>query len=212
MRALIGIAAALAALPLVSASAQDISAPGTVAHRAARTGFPERVGDFRRTHVLRYDQQGEDLSANYDLIRDDGRMRLSIYIYPAPAAEPAARTQACRAELDEVAQSITRQHGGAEQLESGEAPAVPGSAPGLRLRSVHRIRIALRNPKPEDVRSETRLFCYIDGGWQVKYRISSNADFEVGNAIDTFIRLGPWPGRQPGEVVLRSHHRSGVLG
>jgi hypothetical protein len=199
MKAWIAAAALLLSAPL--AAQQDITAAGPVAHRSAGTSFPERVGDLERAQVVRYGEN--DISANYDLQRGADRLRLSVYVYPAPAVPAAERAAACRAEMDMVGQSIARHHPGAEPIESGEAAAMPGTAPALRLRTVHNIELALRNPKPEAVRSEARLYCFVAGNWLVKYRASSNAGFDVGPIIDDFVRLGPWPGRRPGEIAFR---------
>jgi hypothetical protein len=102
--------------------------------------------------------------------------------------------------IDEV---IARQYAGSERTASGEAPDMPGTEAGLRLRSLYRFPMRFRGPQEEPVRSEARLYCYVEGNWQVKYRISSNADFDVEAAVDPFIRASPWPGRGPGAIVLR---------
>ena len=68
---------------------------------------------------------------------------------------------------------------------------------------MHRIRSSFLTQRDEELRSESILYCYVGGDWLVKYRASSNAGFEVGAIIDEFIRLGPWPGRRPGEIALR---------
>ncbi|MEA3013819.1 MAG: hypothetical protein QOD42_2364 [Sphingomonadales bacterium] len=84
-----------------------------------------------------------------------------------------------------------------------EAAALPGTEPGLRFRSVHRVRMAIRGAEPEDVRRESRLYCHVGGDWLVKYYASSNAAFDVGDAIEAFIRDGPWPGRGAGGIAMR---------
>jgi hypothetical protein len=200
MRAWIAALALLFAAP-AAAQIQDVSRPGTVAHPAARTGFPEQVGEFRRAHVLRYGEN--NLSANYDLRRGSDFVRLSIYIYPSWPAADDRRAATCREEMAATDAAIARQHPGGERTESGEAPALPGTEAGLRLRSLHRIPLRLRGPEPEPVRSESRLYCYVDGNWQVKYRISSNLDFDVAAAIDAFVRDGPWPNRGPAAIAMR---------
>jgi hypothetical protein len=195
------IALLLAAPAFAAAQPQDISAPGTVAHAAARAGFPERVGDFRRVHVLRYDE--DDISANYDLRRGEDFIRISVYIYPAPPVPRAQHAALCEEHMAGVTDVIMRQYPGAEVTEIGAAAAIAGTEEGLRLRAVHRIRIPLRGPAPEETRTESRLYCYVEGDWLVKYRVSSNADFDVDSLIDDFIRIGPWPGRGAGGIALR---------
>lgn len=207
MRVLIRIAEALAALPLVPAAAQQaITAPGTIAHRPAETGFPETVGEFRRSGVTRYDAEGRDMGANYNLIRPGGRVVLTIYIYPAPSVVAApgsnataavARAQLCRREFAGVHQAITAQYGNGTLVEEGQAPAKAGVGPELSLRSVHRIRTRF-DDRVQDLRSETDLYCYVGGEWLVKYRISTPQAVDAEGAVESFIRAGPWPGRRLG--------------
>lgn len=200
MKAWIAAAALLFAAPL-AAQPQDVTAPGPVAHRDAGTSFPERVGALQRGQVILYGEG--DLSANYDLERGADRLRLSVYIYPAPPVPRAQRAASCRMQMEVVAQSIAIQHGGATPIEQGAAPAAGGAEPDLGLRSVHRIRSAFLTQRNEELRSESILYCYVGGDWLVKYRATSTAGFETGAIIDEFIRLGPWPGRRPGEIALR---------
>jgi hypothetical protein len=202
MKAWFAAVAFLLAMPAPAlAQPQDISAPGTVPHAAARTGFPEQVGALSRSHVLRYGP--DDLSANYNLRRGDDFLRLSVYIYPAPRVPRAEREAACRAVMAGIGGEIGQLHPGAERTESGVAAALPGTEPGLRLRSVHRLRMALRSRTPEDVRRESRLYCYVGGDWLVKYYASSNAGFDVEEAIEAFIGDSPWPGRGAGSIAMR---------
>jgi len=199
MKAYIGIAAALLALASAPAAArEDITAPGTVAHRAAGTGFPERVGDFRRANVIQFDDRGLDISANYDLDRPGGRVRLSVYIYPAPPVPAGQRRETYGQILGFVAEAIEQQDGGATLLEDGPAPGVPGVDPGLGLRSVHQIRADFGNGV-EPLRSESDLYCYVGGDWLVKFRASSPVGYDASRDIEAFIRLSPWPGRAMGE-------------
>lgn len=201
MKAWIAAIALLLAGP-AAAQPQDISAPGTVSHVAARAGFPERVGRFERGQVLRFAER--DLGANYDYRSGEDFIRLSVYIYPAPAVSRGQRTSVCEQIMSGVSGAIVQQYDGARMNESGAAPALPGVEPGLGLRTVHSIRVNLRGG-PEDARSESRLYCFVGGDWLVKYRVSSNAGtgLDVGALIDDFIRDGPWPGRGAGAIALR---------
>ncbi len=195
------VALLLAAPAPAVAQPQDINAPGTVPHAAARAGFPEQVGAFRRSHVLRYGQ--DDIGANYNLRRGDDFLRLSVYIYPAPRVPRRERTAACQEVMAGIGREIDLLHPGAQRTESGEPAALPGTEPGLRLRSVHRLRMTMRSHTPEEVRRESRVYCYVGGDWLVKYYASSNAAFDVEEAIEAFVRDSPWPGRGPGSIAMR---------
>ena len=149
MKAWFAAVAFLLATPAL-AQPQDISAPGIVPHAAAHAGFPEQVGAFRRSHVLRY--APDDISANYNLRRGDDFLRLSIYIYPAPPVPRERREAACREVMSSIGAEIGQRYPDAERTKSGAAAALPGTEPGLRLRSVHRLQMALRGDAPEEVR------------------------------------------------------------
>lgn len=207
MTLMIRIAAALLAAPVAPAAAQQsIEAPGTVAHAAAATGFPERVGEFRRTSVTRFDEAGRDISASYNWYPPGGRVLATVYIYPAPPASPDARAGQCRAHFEQVQQAVTSHAEDARVVERGVAPAMAGAEPGLGHRSVLRFRTMFGSDL-QDVHSEARLYCYVGGDWMVKYRATWNASLDIADALDAFVRAGPWPGRHvadPAEVAAAS--------
>ena len=203
MKAGFWILAVLAALPLAPAAAQQsLERPGTVSHRRADAHFAERVGEFQRTSVVQYDRDGHDISASYELVRDDGRLVLTVYVYPAstvtnvPGADSAesARAILCNREFLNVRQVIGQQYGGAAMTDEGEAPAIAGVEPGLSHRSVYRLRAPF-DGEVRDLRSEVDLYCFVERRWLVKYRATSNEGFDAESEIERFIRDGPWPGR-----------------
>lgn len=198
---------AFALAPAASAQPRSIDRPGTIPHRAANTYFPERIGEFERSEMIQYDETGADLSASYNLVRGEDRLLISVYLYPAPRlasapelnrSEDVARAHMCRQLMTDVGRVIETQpqYRDARRIENGIAFAVAGMGPGLNLRTVHSFT-GLFSGRDQAVRSETNLYCYVGGRWLVKYRASSNAGFDVRDAIDRFIRTGPWPGRNP---------------
>lgn len=192
MRIIALLAGLLAAAP-VSAQ-QVLSDRGPVAHGSANTSFPVTIGAFRRTQVIVYEADRSDMSANYSLALEGGRMNASVYIYPSPPGSD--RAAACRTEFEGVGQSIGQFHPGARLMESGRAPPVAGLAPDLSLRSVHQIRVAFDNER-RDVRSESRLYCFVGGRWQVKYRITASVPYPP-EILERLIAEGPWPDRATG--------------
>ena len=187
-------AALLAALPLSVAAQERIDTPGTYVHDAARTAFPERVGDFQRTHIYRYDPEGANVSASYSLTSGDGRLHLTVYVYPSPRVPGLAPAEACSREFEESRAIIARQNEDAERIEDGAAPAADGTS---GRRSVFRFT-TLFDGEQQPVRSEIDLYCHVGGEWQVKYRATSPVALDPAAAIEAFIRTGPWPGRAPG--------------
>ena len=66
MKARFWFLAALASLASAPAAAQKpLDQPGTVSHSRADAHFAEQVGEFRRTSVVQYDEDGHDISASY---------------------------------------------------------------------------------------------------------------------------------------------------
>ncbi|MGZ8359532.1 MAG: hypothetical protein ACXWUX_03335 [Allosphingosinicella sp.] len=186
-----------------AAAQRDITEPGTTYHRAAGAAFPERVGDFERLRVTQFDAAGHDIGASYRLVRPGGQMVMTIYIYPAaqvaaapgsPEAAETARAQLCGREFEQVGLAIRSQYEDAEMTEDGAAPAVAGVPPRLALRQVYRMTAPF-DDRPQPVRSEADLYCYVGGEWLVKYRATSQSGLDAADAIERFIRDGPWPGR-----------------
>lgn len=197
------IAGAVLALlvPAVAAAQERIETPGTIDHPRAGTGFPERIGEFRRVNATSFDKSGDNLGASYDLARPGGRLLISIYIYPAASFQQETgsaetdRAVLCRQEFQAVRQAIEQAQQNPVVVEPGPAAAVPGTEAQLSHRVVYRFRTRL-GEEVREVRSEARLYCHV-GGWQVKYRATAPVELDANAAIDTFIRLGPWPGRAP---------------
>ena len=205
-------AAFLFAVALTPAAAQqNIERPGPIAHGAAATSFPEQVEGFRRVAATQFDERGENIGVTYETASDADRVRLSVYVYPSVplnggAGDDRARAQNCRTEFEGVGAALTQvpQYRDVRRIDAGEAPAVEGVGRGLGLHSVHSFSSDFLGADQE-IRSETYLYCYVEGRWQVKYRISAPAGHDLRPAIESFIRTGPWPGRNPapGETVMR---------
>jgi hypothetical protein len=193
MKRLLLICIALAAVPAPVAAQQRIDRPGTWVHEAAGTGFPERVGDFQRTNVYVYDQAGANASASYSLAGVDGRLHLTVYVYPSPRVPGQDPAESCRREYEESRAIIANQNDGAERIEDGAAPPAEGTS---GRRSVYSFTTRY-DGQEQAVRSEIDLYCHVGGEWQVKYRATSPAAFDASAEIETFIRTGPWPGRSP---------------
>jgi len=179
---------------IVSAPAtaqQRITEDGPVRHGSADAVFPVSVGQFRRVSVVAYRPDRTDMSAGYSMPLDGGRLIVTVYIYPSVTG--GDRADNCRREFEGVGQAIAQAYGGARLIENGAAPAIAGTEPGLSLRSVHEARVPI-DGRQSDIRSESRLYCYVAGRWQVKYRASANADY-APEVLERFIAEGPWPGR-----------------
>jgi hypothetical protein len=132
----------------------------------------------------------------------EGRLLISVYIYPAPpAAAAAAREQACRDEFDSVNQSIAENHEDARPVEQGDAALVDQVPASLSHRSIFRYA-GYFDDHVQTVGSEAHLYCYVGGNWFVKYRVTSPEAVTMRGPVETFIRTRPWPGRGASELTV----------
>lgn len=190
--ALAMFAAAAAAQP--AAAQQPVVIEGAYVHGPARAVYPTAVGAFRRSDVFRYDQEGKDVSASYNLATPQGRLLITVYIYPAAPAPAAERPGRCDEEFASVKAAISSQHGDAAPVATGAAWPVPGVEAGLGHRAAYRFSTRFGG-QVQEIRSEAHLYCYVGGDWLVKYRVSAPVAVETRPAVEAFIREGPWPGR-----------------
>lgn len=183
-----------------AAAQYRVETRGPYVHREAQAVFPLRVGDFRRSEVLRYDEDGRDVSASYNLAAPEGRLLITVYIYPAAAAPAGERAGKCEREFQTAKGAIRNKFGAVPPLEEGAALAVPGTRRELSHRAAYRLTLPF-DSKMQPVRSEAHLYCYVGGDWFVKYRVSAPLSVTAHQAVEAFIRTGPWPGRSSPETI-----------
>jgi hypothetical protein len=192
--ALLAMGAFVPAQTALAQGPQPIEQVGTYFHRDTDTAFPERVGDYQRTTVYRYDAEAKDVSVSYQRIGPEGRLVLTMYVYPSRAV-PGPRESFCRQLFQMTGQVIAMQHSGATRLETGAAPAASGAEPSLSHKSAYAFR-TMFDGEERDVRSELYLYCFVGGDWLVKYRMTAPTSVDSADAVAEFIRSGPWPGRR----------------
>lgn len=183
------------ALAAPAAAQKEIAEPGPYLHQGSGTVFPLKVGGFVRLRVVQYDAEGKDVSAGYDLVTPGGRVTLTEYVYPAPAAADAkAREAACTGLFEGAVQAISERHPTFRKAPGSDPVAVDGTEPALRHRAIYTYRTRFHGTE-QPVRSQLDLYCYIAGDWLVKYRVTAPESVNGAAAVDAFIRTGPWPGR-----------------
>ncbi len=194
------LAALLAALSAVPANAQPqrIDGPGPMAHEAAATTFPERIGAFRRTSVVRYGSNGQDLSAGYNLVRGGTQVAITIYIYPALLG--GNRVDACRREFDMTRRAIASIQQGVRPGAAVTPRLVNGADPALSHRATFTFTADFAGTV-QPVTSQLDLYCFVRDAWTVKVRATAPAGHDVDAIVTEFIDAGPWPGRAPAERV-----------
>jgi hypothetical protein len=194
-KTLLLVALAGSAIGWAPISAQrEVTVEGDYVHGPAHAVYPLRVGDFRRSQILQYDERGEDVGASYNLATPEGRLLITVYIYPAAPAVASAREGRCDEEFAAVNSAISSQHDNAQPLEEGAALPVGGVDASLTHRSAYRFSSPFGD-RVQEIRSEAHLYCYVGGGWLVKYRVSAPVAVKTRRPVEAFIRNGPWPGR-----------------
>lgn len=194
----------LAAIGFQPADAQDpIESSGPYLHRAAGAVFPVQIGDFRRAQILRYDEGGRDISASYNLATPQGRLLITVYIYPAAEAARGKRTKLCEQGFESATEAIRKQYGSGASIEEGRPHEAPGTHKRLRHRATYRVDMKF-DGELRPVRTEAHLYCYVGGDWFVKCRVSAPMAVTAPVAVGAFIRSGPWPGPGSAETVARA--------
>lgn len=179
-----------------AAAQQELTGRGPIPHAAAGTTFPVAIGDFRRGRVVQFDAEGRDLSAGYELATPEGRITLTVYLYPPRDRGEADQAMKCRREFDANVQEIsgvplyTNMAQGAET----RARTMPGTGPDLSHATSFRFRVRF-DGQEQAVQSFYRLYCFVGGDWMVKFRATGPDGAAVEEAVDRFIPLSPWPGR-----------------
>jgi hypothetical protein len=189
---LLALAAATAWQPVVAQ--REVATDQPYVHGPARALFPLRVGGFRRSEIYQYDPAGADVSASYNLATPQGRLLITVYIYPAAPAAAAARSALCDREFGAANAAISSQHDNVAPAEQDSGLPMEGADSRLRHRSLFRFSSPF-DDKVQELRSEVHLYCYVGGDWLVKYRVSAPAAVATRGPVEAFIREGPWPGR-----------------
>lgn len=190
----------------------EVAVQGRYVHAGSGLAFPAdgtaAGARFTRITITQFDSKGEDVSANYDVPTPSGRMRISAYVYPSPAAfflvgedlidasggtisTPDLRTKLCRQEMEWRKQELLTLHPAARLIREGavEAPHNSTSVPGNI--AVYETDDFINN-KSGPVRSEIHIFCYVEGIWIVKYRVTPVQDGTSEAVLADFMRQVPW--------------------
>jgi len=190
----LAFAALAAGLPAAAHAQGDLTVTGPYTHSAAKAVYPTQVGAFVRSNVHQFDAEGRDISASYNLRTPEGRLLVTVYIYPAPkAADAAARARACDTEFGAVKTAIANRNAGAQPLNETAPVAMAGVPASLSHSAAYRYTGRF-DAREQEVRSEAHVYCYAGGDWFVKYRVSAPVAVKT-DALPAFIRNGPWPGR-----------------
>lgn len=180
--------AAFGMMLAVPAAAQtDLPQPdGPWLHPAAGVPFPEMLGGLERIRIVSYDDDSTNASVGYNGGDANGRLILTIYVYPS-------RDENCAQEFANSVAPIANYQGSALVFE--RMAAAPD---GKRQASARHSRYiipagAIRDDLPRMV-SDAYLFCSPDQQWFVKYRASWTGSAETFPDVMQLISGIAWPG------------------
>lgn len=186
--------------PRYLAQPEVIKAEGTYTHAASGMIFPSRVGNFWRSNVIRYDTEGLDLSAGYDLVTIAGSIAATVYVYPAPSlisigsppnVVAAARTRQAQNEFEARKREIMRFRPGVILVQEGETTLQQSNATYSGKMATFEYEEVFAGRR-QLLRSHLYLFCFAGGKWVIKYRFTHPRFFDGTREIDEFMRNLPW--------------------
>ena len=103
-----------------ASAAETIRTPGTFVHEFSHFSFPTNVGIAVRVSLDKYDKEGRDVSAGYNL--SSRQMAVTVFVYPAPknfAPLPQERIESVseaivKRHFEQVKQDVQRKHSNAQ--------------------------------------------------------------------------------------------------
>jgi hypothetical protein len=182
---------------------EDIDVMGPYTQAASGMLFPERVLDFERTGVARYNSEGTEESVDYVLDEAGRQAAITVYVYPAPVEILGAL--AGNLSGDELADALYMV---SEQLFADEEQAIVDLHPGAQVRDEGDTALLKQGDnwpgnyaefrynedvfgKVQRVDSKLYLFPLVGGRWMVKYRLTAPAGSGAEEA-ERFVRALDW--------------------
>ena len=182
---------------------ERLAVHGDFVHSASNIIMPEKIGEFRRDLIFRYDTAGLDVSAGYGLIGPDHHIVATVYVYPAPplisiGSPPdvvaSARAHLAQGEFERRKQEIEQAHPGAVLIEQQETAEAKGGQLYPGEQAVFEYVAAFGGPAMQ-VQSRLYLFCYIDGKWAIEYRFTYPKGENAEQEIKQFMKDWNWYGQ-----------------
>lgn len=179
---------------------QVIFADGAYTHEQSGMTFPLAVGDFRRILVERYDQDGLDLSAGYDLYLRQQKIAATVYVYPAPplvsigsppGTVASTRAFLAKSEFEARKHEVLQPRPGARLIEDTEISVPIGGTVRVGRMATFEYEDQFAGRR-QSLRSHLCMFNYVGGTWALKYRITYPASLEATHEIDTLLQGVPW--------------------
>jgi hypothetical protein len=181
---------------------RKIICQGAYVHAGSQIVMPEEVTGYRRVAVLRYDNDGLDISAGYDLVNSSNHVAATVYVYPGPSmiaiGSPLEVVTGTKAELTEQEfakrkQEIAQAHPGARLMDQGDIQRTEKGQmyTGRFAEFQFDTEFAFSQTT---VRSRLYVFCFVGGKWAVEYRFTYPKSENADEAIQKFIDNWHWFG------------------
>ncbi len=197
MKKIVLVTAALTAFIAAEAAAQfqEITEPGPFRHVGSNTIFPEQVGAYQRSKVVKLeDPAGENVAVGYEGKTPGGPVLLMEFVYPPQGVRPS-RESNCQADFDASMAAIDK-YADARKLSESTPPSMAGVPAGLSHQASYTFSAEFRG-KPVTLQTDVVIYCYVAANWFVKYRATSPVGTDLRASLNQFITAtGPWPGRK----------------
>lgn len=172
------------------------ASPGTDVETYVHSGtgfrFPALVGEFRRAQIDKYNSEETDVGVGYNLYSAEKQIAVTVFVYPAPPAQGAARAAACEDQFRSVKSDIEKAHAGARLVEETSAPSPMPDRAETGLKAIYRFSGVFAGVE-QPLQSEADLFCYVSGPWFIAYRTTAPANLDYRPDLAGLERRLTWP-------------------
>lgn len=195
------VSALVAAMMLMgtAAVAQDHS-HDVVVHNGTGFRFPPSVDGFNRVSMQFFNEAATDISVAYASLTPGSPVTVTVYVTPAPsvdltgsnAATEAAQAKACGDQFNALDTRFKKLHPDARQLVLGDVRAPSPAFQGVGRQVVYDYEDMFYGQK-QTLRSETDLYCYVNGDWSVAYRTVAPVSVDYAPKLAVFLQGLKWP-------------------
>ena len=179
---------------------EELAVHGAYLHKGSNIKLPESVGVFQREMLTRYDANGLDVSAGYDLVTPSNHIAATVYVYPAPrlvsiGSPPdviaEAKAHLAESEFERRQREIHQVHPDAMLIEQHDTVRTEDGLSYPGKMAIYEYEDLFAGSR-QILRSELYVFCYIGGKWAVEYRITRPKAEQADQQIQQFIDNWNW--------------------
>ena len=157
-------------------------------HEASNTTFPVRLVDAERINVATYfDGEGRDVGLNYRMENGDGRLRLTIYVFPSHPR------QNCLQRFAGERNTTPSRYSGSRSLDLGLADSPDSKTTDSALSAVYGLPSNSMEQDSSELISQVYLYCAPGGRRLVKFRASWSGTAESYPNVKAMMNAIIWP-------------------